>query len=79
MPELGVASAQALHLATLENFAFPTDVEASARWFKDDIIVPSIEISDEGFIRLPQGPGMGYRIDMEKVARGRIRFEEFMA
>jgi o-succinylbenzoate synthase len=79
MPELGVASAQALHLATLENFAFPTDVEASARWFKDDIIVPPIEISDEGFIRLPQGPGMGYRIDMEKVARGRIRFEEFMA
>jgi O-succinylbenzoate synthase len=77
MPELGVASAQALHLATLENFAFPTDVEASARWFKDDIIEPLIEISDEGFIKLPGGPGMGYRIDMNKVVRYRIRFEEF--
>jgi len=79
MPELGVASAQALHLATLENFDFPTDVEASARWFKDDIIAPLIEISAEGFIHLPQGPGMGYRIDREKVARYRIRFEEFLA
>jgi o-succinylbenzoate synthase len=77
MPELGVASAQALHLATLENFTFPTDVEASARWFKDDIIVPPIEISDEGFIQLPEGPGMGYKVDMEKVERYRIRFEEF--
>jgi len=77
MPELGVASTQAVHLATLGNFSFPTDVEASARWFKDDIIEPPIEISDEGFIQLPEGPGMGYRIDMEKVARYRIRFEEF--
>jgi O-succinylbenzoate synthase len=77
MPELGVASAQALHLATLGNFAFPTDVEASARWFKDDIIVPPIEISEEGFIHLPEGPGMGYKVDMDKVERYRIRFEEF--
>ncbi|HET7213800.1 MAG TPA: o-succinylbenzoate synthase [Terriglobia bacterium] len=77
MPELGVASAQALHLATLGNFRFPTDVEASARWFKDDIIVPPIEISDEGFIQLPKGPGMGYKVDMEKIERYRIRLEEF--
>jgi O-succinylbenzoate synthase len=77
MPELGVASAQALHLATLGNFTFPTDVEASARWFKDDIIMPPIEISDDGFIQLPEGPGMGYKIDMEKVEQYRIRFEEF--
>ncbi|HET9176757.1 MAG TPA: o-succinylbenzoate synthase [Terriglobia bacterium] len=79
MPELGVASAQALHLATLGNFAFPTDVEASARWFKDDIIGPPIEISGEGFIHLPEGPGMGYKIDLKKVERYRIRFEEFRA
>ncbi|HEX5412309.1 MAG TPA: o-succinylbenzoate synthase [Terriglobia bacterium] len=79
MPELGVASAQALHLATLGNFAFPTDVEASARWFKDDIIEPPIEISGEGLIQLPEGPGMGYKIDMDKVEKYRIRFEEFRA
>ena len=79
MPELGVASAQALHLATLGNFAFPTDVEASARWYKDDIIAPPIEISGDGFVHLPDGPGMGYQVDMEKVARYRIRFEEFLA
>ena len=79
MPELGVASAQALHLATLGNFTFPTDVEASDRWFKDDIIEPPIAISEKGFIQLPEGPGMGYKIDTRKVERYRIRFEEFQA
>jgi len=76
MPELGIASAQGLHLATLPNFTFPTDVEASARWYVDDIIAPMIEVTREGLICLPDGPGMSYRVDSEKVARYRIRLEE---
>ncbi len=79
MPELGIASAQGLHLATLPNFTFPSDVEASARWYEDDIIAPKIEVSPEGFIHLPDGPGMGYAVDPEKVARYRIRLEELRA
>jgi O-succinylbenzoate synthase len=77
MPELGIASVQGLHLGTLPNFTFPTDVEASARWYPDDIIVPPIEVGRDGFIYLPEGPGVGYRVDPEKVARYRIRKEEF--
>jgi o-succinylbenzoate synthase len=79
MPELGIASAQGLHLATLPNFQFPTDVEASERWYVDDIIAPPIEVSREGFIQLPEGPGMGYRVDFEKVSRYRVRLEELRA
>src|SRR3990167_10800080 len=33
MPELGIGGAQTLHLSTLPNFHFPTDVESSKRWF----------------------------------------------
>jgi len=77
MPELGIASAQGLHLATLPNFTLPTDVEASARWYVDDIIVPPIEVPPQGSVVLPDGPGMGYRVDPEKVARYRVREEEF--
>ncbi|MGH9650080.1 MAG: enolase C-terminal domain-like protein, partial [Terriglobales bacterium] len=77
MPELGIASAQGLHLATLANFTFPTDVEASARWYVDDIITPQIEVAREGLINLPGGPGMGYAVDAGNVARYRIRLEEF--
>lgn len=77
MPELGIASAQGLHLATLPNFGYPSDVEASWRWYADDIITPLIQVSPNGYIYLPEGPGMGYQVDAEKVVRYRIRMEEF--
>ena len=67
MPELGVASAQGLHLATLDGFTYPTDVEASERWYVDDVIGPAIEIDARGYIHLPEGPGMGYSVVREKV------------
>jgi o-succinylbenzoate synthase len=79
MPELGVASAQGLHLATLPNFTFPSDIEASARWYTDDIISPQIEISGQGIIQLPGGPGMGYAVDRRKIEQYRLRLEEFQA
>jgi hypothetical protein len=61
MPELGIASAQALHLATLPGFTYPTDVESSRRWFHDDIIDPLLEIDRDGYLNIPAGPGTGGR------------------
>ena len=69
MPELGVASAQGLHLATLDGFTYPTDIEASTRWYVDDVIAPLIEIDARGYVELPGGPGTGYRVVREKVER----------
>jgi O-succinylbenzoate synthase len=79
MPELGIASAQGLHLATLPNFTYPSDVEASARWYVGDIIAPLIEVAADGFIHLPDGDGMGYRVAAGEIERYRIRFEELKA
>ncbi len=78
MPELGVASAQGLHFATLDGFTYPTDIEASARWYVDDVIEPLIEIDASGYIELPSGPGMGYRVIREKVEQysvDKVKFE----
>jgi O-succinylbenzoate synthase len=77
MPELGVASAQALHFAVLDGFTHPTDVEASARWYTDDVIEPAIEIDRDGFIHLPAGPGSGFKISLDKVERYAVRSESF--
>jgi O-succinylbenzoate synthase len=68
MPELGVGQAQGAALASLDGFVFPTDVEASRRWFRDDIIVPFLEVRD-GLIELPKTPGLGYSIDAAKIRR----------
>jgi O-succinylbenzoate synthase len=69
MPELGIASAQGLHLATLPGFSYPTDVESSLRWYTDDIVRPLIEIDRQGNIELPHSPGSGFRPDMENLER----------
>ena len=77
MPELGIGSAQGLHLAAHDGFTFPTDIEASARWYVEDIIEPAIEIDAQGFIHLPGGAGTGFRVNRAQVERYTIATEEF--
>jgi O-succinylbenzoate synthase len=75
MPELGIGGVQTLHLATLGNFQFPTDVQASERWFVDDIITPLIKV-DKGFIKIPEGVGNCYALNEEAVRRFLIQETE---
>jgi len=77
MPELGIGSAQAVHLATLSDFAYPTDVESSDRWFADDVLEPPITIDAAGYLHIPDGPGLGYRVSPEKIRKYLIRQEDF--
>ena len=76
MPELGVGQAQGAALASLDNFVYPTDVEASDRWFCDDIIDPFIRVAN-GMIELPDTPGLGYRINREKIRKYAIASRRF--
>jgi o-succinylbenzoate synthase len=69
MPELGIASAQALQIAMHEGFSFPTDIEASTRWYVGDVVEPAIEIDKSGFIEVPRGAGSGFRVSREQVER----------
>jgi len=77
MPELGIASAQGLHLAMHNGFAFPTDIEASSRWYADDIIEPLIEVDANGFVNVPAGMGSGYKVSREKVEQYSIAKASF--
>lgn len=76
MPELGIGQAQGTALATLDGFVFPTDVEASTRWFRDDLISPFLEVHD-GLITLPSTPGLGYSIEQSKLKKYRIASRSF--
>jgi O-succinylbenzoate synthase len=77
MPELGIASAQGLHLAMHSGFSFPTDIEASSRWYVDDCIEPAITINGRGFIEVPQGIGSGFTVLRDKVERYTTAVERF--
>ncbi|HET7152329.1 MAG TPA: o-succinylbenzoate synthase, partial [Candidatus Kapabacteria bacterium] len=74
MPELGIASSQGLHLATHPAFQYPTDVEASDRWFVDDIIEPKIDITPKGFITPAE-----WAVSPEKIRRYTVRNAAFSA
>jgi len=72
MPELGIASAEAVHLATLPNFVYPTDVESSSRWYSDDLIEPAIEIDSRGYLHPRQ-----IQVNPEKLEKYTIRTAEY--
>ncbi|HWF43271.1 MAG TPA: o-succinylbenzoate synthase [Candidatus Kapabacteria bacterium] len=84
MPELGIASAQALAIASLPGFVYPTDIEASSRWFVDDITLPPIAIDSDGFIVYPKfqekakESAMFYRADRSKLEQYTINKKEFI-
>jgi O-succinylbenzoate synthase len=71
MPELGIGQAQGAAMSALASCDYPTDVEASLRWFRDDIIDPFLEVHD-GLIKLPETPGLGYTINEDKLERYQI-------
>ena len=77
MPELGIASAQGLHLAMHSGFSFPTDIEASKRWYVDDVIEPLIEIDSHGFIHIPEGVGSGFKMARAKIEQYTTARERF--
>jgi o-succinylbenzoate synthase len=76
MPELGIGQAQAAALASLTGCGYPTDVESSARWFRDDLITPWIEV-ENGLIKMPAAAGFGYEIDRPALARYTVANRSF--
>jgi O-succinylbenzoate synthase len=76
MPELGIGQAQGMHFGTLSHCQFPTDVEASLRWFRDDIIDPLLEVKD-GCLYPPNRPGLGFEVSQGKLDTYAIATETF--
>ena len=77
MPELGVGQAHGIHLATLANCKYPTDIEPSARWFVDDYVVPRLELTAPGILSVPTRPGLGYQVDPTTLRRYQVRQRAF--
>ncbi|WZO96600.1 o-succinylbenzoate synthase [Isosphaeraceae bacterium EP7] len=77
MPELGVGQAHGIHLASLGNCRYPTDIEPSSRWFVDDFTVPRLELHSPGYLRVPDRSGLGFVLDMMKVKRYQVRHVDY--
>lgn len=67
MLESGVGRAHNIAMSTLEGFTLPGDVSASARYWEEDIIEPPVTVSPRGTITVPTAPGIGYKVNEERV------------
>ena len=77
MLESGIGRTHNIALASLPNFVLPGDVSASRRYWTQDVITPEVEVSPEGTIRVPEGPGLGYEIERDRIERRTVRRESF--
>jgi len=73
MLETGIGRAHNVHLSTLSNFALPGDVAASKRYYPEDLIDPPVEVRSDGTISVPTGPGIGYRVCEDRIAKHTLR------
>jgi len=67
MLESGVGRAHNIALASLPGFSLPGDISASSRYFERDVIVPEVSVDDDGTVEVPQGPGLGFEVDLDYI------------
>ena len=76
MLESGVGRAHNVALASLDNFMLPADLSPSARYWERDIVIPEWTMDNLGKVTVPfDQPGMGVKVDMDRVDNITVRKE----
>jgi O-succinylbenzoate synthase len=76
MDETGIGRAFNLHLQASTSFTLPGDTSETARYFREDIVDPAVILDDDGFIAMPDGPGIGVTVLEDRVARFTVTREQ---
>jgi O-succinylbenzoate synthase len=78
MLETGVGRAAQLALASLPGFTLPGDISATERYYREDIARPDFVLNrDDSTIDVPDGPGLGVTVDMDRLRAFSLRRETF--
>ena len=72
MHEYGIGRAANIAISSLPGFSIPGDVSGSDKYYAEDIVAPSIRATN-GAIKVPNGPGLGYTPNEERIQRHTIR------
>jgi O-succinylbenzoate synthase len=62
MLETGIGRAFNIALASKSNFIYPADMSPYQFYFSEDLIDPSFIVNQNGYIDVPNSPGLGYNI-----------------
>lgn len=67
MLESGIGRACNVALASLPNFTIPGDVSPSSRYWARDVVSPEWTMDGDGWVNVPEGPGLGVEVDRERI------------
>lgn len=73
MLESGVGRLHNVALASLPNFRIPGDISASSRYWAEDIIIPEVELDEDGYVGVPDEVGLDGRVVEELVRKHLVR------
>lgn len=76
MLETGIGRASNLALASLPGFTLPGDISATDRYYLEDITEERFTLNPDSTIDVPDGPGLGVRINAAALARAALRQQE---
>ncbi|CAM3579045.1 o-succinylbenzoate synthase [Brevibacillus invocatus] len=77
MVESGVGRAHNVAITSLQNFTIPGDTAAASRYWDEDIVEPGIELIAPGQLAVPDGPGIGYKVNQQAVGKYVLRSANF--
>lgn len=75
MLETGIGRAGNLAAASLPGFTLPGDISASDRYFVEEFIDPPFALNPDSTIDVPNGVGLGVRVDVERLDALTVRRE----
>lgn len=79
MDETGIGRAFNIHLQTHPGFTIPGDTSETKRYFIEDIINEPVTLRKDGFIDVPEGPGIGVTINEKALEKYTLRRETLTA
>lgn len=75
MMESGIGRAGNLALCSLPAFDQPADMSPAAVLFENDLVDPTYEVDPNGTIAIPDRPGLGFDVQLDRVEARTVRRE----
>jgi len=69
MLESGIGRAFNIAVASLPNNLYPADMSPYHFFYKEDLIEPSYEIDKDGYVDVPDKPGLGFDVDEDRIKK----------
>jgi len=67
MLETGIGRAFNIAVASLPNYIYPADMSPVNLFYADDLVKNSFTVDDNGFVDVPENPGLGFEIDRQRI------------